>query len=117
METLGERIRRKLSGLLIALGLAMILLAGLFPPLRRPDSMRQSLAELSWPPRNRVIGCRAFLLCSDTYTYWAERNSEQFVGAPADVDPGRLLAECLLAGACAGLGLTMHWRCREALVR
>ena len=76
------------------LGLFLLMLIGLWPPVRRP-------ADFPFGS-TRPLGSRAFLL-SGSYDFTAQSNGET-IGTPgADIDGGRLLAEALAVGSATAI--------------
>jgi hypothetical protein len=77
-------------------GLFLVGLAGLFPPLKRPAEFPAGASGL--------LGSRSFLL-SREYTFYADLGGQQ-VGKPgAEIDIGRLFAEVLVIASATGLCL------------
>jgi hypothetical protein len=75
-------------------GLLLLGLIGLFPPLRRPADIPAGASGM--------LGSRTFLL-SQEHTYSTTLGGQQIGKAGAEIDGGRLFAETLVIVAVAGV--------------
>src|SRR5436309_2019759 len=84
------------SRIVAALGLLLLGVVGLFPPLRPPANI-----PVGSPG---VLGSRTFLLARE-YTFIYDLGGQRIGKPGAEIDPGRLFAEALVVVAATGIGL------------
>jgi hypothetical protein len=78
-----------------ALGLLLLGVIGLFPPLKRPADLPVG--------SNGALGSRTFLL-SGEYMFYTDLGGQRAGKAGAEIDGGRLFAEALVLLSAAGIG-------------
>ena len=81
-----------------ALGLFLMGLIGLFPPLKRPADIPIGYQG--------ALGSRAFLL-SGEYMFYSDVGGQRIGKAGAEIDGGRLFAEALVLLSAAGTGVVV----------